>query len=361
MAALKKGHGPPRRRIHSHARSLGSWSWGSWVGVGRVRLLQLVGLIAGGLTFPPSVLGVFGGWAYWFENANGQTASQPARLRAIQVSGGCGGPVTIDSVASDAGAIPFPTNLAYDGTDVYWTHGESGSGGQGLSIVKAPLGSATQTAVATSSSEYLSNAFTNGLLYTSGNLYLNANGTGLLKVPTSGGTLTPVQPPSGVFVSQIWTTDGTNLFFEQDSNSGAPTFYVAPLSLASAPLLATAPSANTSGGLAVSNGNAYMLSYSSSGSPQTSQLAVASVGDALDGGGSGGVAQFSDFAGVAVVADERPTAWPSTRATCTGSTSRACTRSRGEHRAGAAHVRSPRLVASYERACGAKFTEQELS
>jgi hypothetical protein len=259
-------------------------------------------LLATGLIFPPSVLNVYGGWAYWYENANGQTTSQEARLRAIPVSGGCGEPVTIDSISADASASPLPTNIAYDGTDVYWTRNGNGSGGQGLTVVKAALGSSTATSVATSSSQYLgANTFNDDMLFTGGSLYLMPNGDGVLKVATSGGAITPETPPTGVNTTALWAIDGTDLYFEQYDSSGASTFYAAPLSLASATALATTPTTNFSAGMAVSNGNAYIITYSQTGNPQTSQLNIVPVAGA-DGGG-GLVVPFQNFNAQAIVAD----------------------------------------------------------
>jgi hypothetical protein len=251
------------------------------------------------LTFPPALLNVYGGWLYWYENSNGQTTGD-MRLRAMPTSScGVGTPVTIDAVSQDAGMSQFPTNIAYDGTDVYWTRNEDSSGGTGLSVVKAAPGSASTTLVATSSTQYLANNdYTNGMIFAGGDLYLHPNSTFLLKITTSG-TFTVVQPPTGIDIATPWATDGTNVFFETDSNTDSPSFYAAPLSLASATLLASAPSANYSGGMAVSNGTAFMLSYSSTGSPQTSQLNIASIAD----GGGGTAVPYTGVAGAWIVAD----------------------------------------------------------
>jgi hypothetical protein len=258
-------------------------------------------LLATGLTFPQSVLNVYGGWAYWYENANGQTATSPARLRAIPVTGGCGEPVTIDSVSADAGVTPLPTSIAYDGTDVYWTHGTSASGGPGFSVVKAAPGSTSMTPVATSSTQYVGNAFVDDMVFAGGNLYLQGNGSGFLQIAPSSGTITPLAPPAGIDTTTLWTTDGNHLFFEDYLNSGASTFYAAPLSFTSATALVTTPTTNFSAGMAVSNGNAYVISYSQSNNPQTSQLNVAPT--AGPDAGSEGVAALQNFNAQAIVGD----------------------------------------------------------
>jgi hypothetical protein len=258
-------------------------------------------LIATGLTFPPSVLDVYGGWAYWYENANGQTTSAEARLRAIPVTGGCGDPITIDSVAADASVVPLPTNIAYDGTDVYWTRNGDGKGGAGYSVVKAAPGSTTPTLVVGVTNQYVAGGFVNDMVFAGGNLLLKPNADVIFQTPPSGGTVTTLMPPSGVDITTLWATDGTQLYFEDFLNSGASTFFASPLSFASATALATTPTTNFSSGMAVSGGNAYIITYSQSNSPQTTQLNVVPVAGADGGGGT--VVTLQNFFAEAIVAD----------------------------------------------------------
>jgi hypothetical protein len=215
-------------------------------------------LLATGLA-NPATLSVFGTSLYWFEDV--QKPGTAGVIKRMATTGGAVSTVYTAPVSDGGSPSPLVSDLASDGTSLFFAVNSAPDGGFGPSVMKSALDGTSASMLAPGVTAYgAGNTAQNQMFFSGGNLYASIGfGAAVYQIDATSGTVTQLAAPDGFLV--LLGADTNGLLFQTGNGASTGTdFYEAPLDLGSTTHALHLASGHQGVGMARSGANVVLAS-----------------------------------------------------------------------------------------------------